>query len=50
VKGNEDITIQPKRMKLADAVKEYIAYCRERQGKPGYGLAPRTVEAYQCTG
>jgi integrase len=37
----------PKRVKVADAVKEYLADCRDRQGKSGYGLAPRTVEAYE---
>lgn len=37
----------PKRVKVADVVKEYLADCRDRQGKSGYGLAPRTVEAYE---
>jgi integrase len=36
-----------KRVKLAEAVKEYLADCRDRQGKSGYGLAARTVEAYE---
>ena len=26
---------------------EYLSDCRDRQGKSGYGLAARTVEAYQ---
>ena len=30
-----------------EAVREYIADCRDRQGKSGYGLAPRTVETYE---
>lgn len=47
VNGNENTTGQRKRVTLADAVKEYIADCRDRQGKSGYGLAPRTVEAYE---
>jgi hypothetical protein len=47
VNRNESRTDEQKRVKLADAVKEYIADCRDRQGKSGYGLAPRTVEAYE---
>jgi integrase len=47
VNGNESTTHQPKRVTLVHAVKEYIADCRDRQGKSGYGLAPRTVEAYE---
>ena len=34
-----------KRVSLA--VKEYLADCRDRQGKSGYGLAKRTPEAYK---
>jgi hypothetical protein len=30
-----------------DAVKEYLADCRNRQGKSGYGVAPRTAEAHE---
>ena len=37
----------PERTKVEFAVKEYLADCRDRQGKSGYGLAPRTVEAYE---
>lgn len=37
---------KPKRVKLVDAVRDYIADCRDRQGKSGYGLAPKTVAAY----
>jgi integrase len=47
VKRNESTTDEQKRVKLVDAAKEYIADCRDRQGKSGYGLAPRTVEAYE---
>jgi integrase len=38
---------RPQRTKVMVAVKEYLADCRDRQGKSGYGLAPRTVESYQ---
>lgn len=31
---------------IAKAVKEYLDDCRDRQGKSGYGLSARTVEAY----
>jgi len=37
----------PKRVRVVAAVKEYLADCRDRQGKSGYGLAGRTVEAYE---
>lgn len=47
VKQDESGAAQPKRVKLVDAVSEYIADCRDRQGKSGYGLAPKTVQAYQ---
>jgi integrase len=29
------------------AVSEYLDDCRDRQGKSGYGIAPRTVRAYE---
>lgn len=35
------------RVKVSEAVEEYLSDCRDRQGKSGYGLAARTVEAYQ---
>jgi dolichyl-phosphate-mannose--protein O-mannosyl transferase len=35
------------RVKVIEAVDEYLSDCRDRQGKSGYGLAARTVEAYQ---
>jgi hypothetical protein len=35
------------RVKVIEAVEEYLSDCRDRQGKSGYGLAARTVEAYQ---
>jgi integrase len=35
------------RVKVSEAVDEYLSDCRDRQGKSGYGLAARTVEAYQ---
>lgn len=34
------------RIKVSKAVEEYLDHCRDRQGKSGYGLAGRTVEAY----
>jgi integrase len=36
-----------KRLTVAKAIAEYLADCKDRQGKSGYGLAPRTVEAYE---
>ena len=36
-----------RRVRLADAVKDYLEDCRDRQGKSGYGLAPKTVQAYE---
>jgi hypothetical protein len=47
VNADQCATNQPQRVKLVDAVNDYIADCRDRQGKSGYGLAPRTVEAYE---
>lgn len=47
VKQDESGLEQPKRVKLSDAIAEYLADCRDRQGKSGYGLAPKTVQAYQ---
>jgi len=35
------------RVRVSEAVEEYLSDCRDRQGKSGYGLAARTVEAYQ---
>lgn len=34
------------RKRLSDAVKAYLQSCAKRQGKSGYGLAPRTSESY----
>lgn len=34
------------RKSLKEAIKEYLEDCRDRQGKSGYGMAPRTVETY----
>ncbi|MGA7521099.1 MAG: hypothetical protein WBW84_01370 [Acidobacteriaceae bacterium] len=47
VKQDESGLEQATRVKLVDAVGEYIAACRDRQGKSRYGLAPKTVGAYQ---
>jgi hypothetical protein len=47
VKADESEAEGSKRVNLVAAVKEYIADCRDRQGKSGYGLAPRTVQAYE---
>ncbi len=41
--GSED----DKRTKVTAAIAEYFADCRDRQGKSGYGLSVRTVEAYE---
>ena len=46
VKTDENATETSRRVKLVRAVSEYIADCRDRQGKSGYGLAPKTVQAY----
>lgn len=35
------------RKKVSEAVAEYLADCRDRQGKSGYGLAARTSETYE---
>jgi hypothetical protein len=35
-----------RRKKVSVAVGEYLAECRDRQGKSGYGLGGRTTEAY----
>jgi integrase len=47
VKSDERVAEGPKRVTVVAAVKEYLADCRDRQGKSGYGLAARTVEAYE---
>jgi hypothetical protein len=47
VKSDESGAEESTRVRLVDAVKEYIADCRDRQGKSGYGLAPKTVQAYE---
>jgi len=47
VKQDESRAKQSNRTKLADAIEEYLADCRDRQGKSGYGLAPKTVKAYR---
>jgi integrase len=36
-----------KRKRLSAAIKEYLEDCADRQGKSGYGLAPRTPKAYK---
>jgi len=36
----------PAKKSVTVAIKEYLDDCRDRQRKSGYGLAPRTVEAY----
>lgn len=36
-----------RRKKVSEAVAEYLAECRDRQGKSGYGLAARTPETYE---
>jgi hypothetical protein len=36
-----------KRVRVLAVVRDYLADCRDRQGKFGYGLAARTVEAYE---
>jgi hypothetical protein len=46
VKPDESSGDDTKRVTVATAVKEYLADCRDRQGKSGYGLAPKTVQAY----
>src|SRR6266568_1565027 len=35
------------RTRVTDAVKGFLADCRDRQGKSGYGLAKGTVKAYR---
>src|ERR1035437_9232073 len=45
--SNETKAEGPKRVKLVAAVQDYLADCRDRPGKSGYGLAARTVEAYE---
>ena len=35
------------RKSVSTAIAEYLADCLDRQGKSGYGLAPRTHETYQ---
>lgn len=35
------------RKSVETAVSEYLDDCRDRQGKSGYGIAPRTVQAYE---
>jgi len=47
VKPDESNAEDPKRVSVVAAVKDYLADCRDRQGKSGYGLAARTVEAYE---
>lgn len=47
VKPGESNVEGPKRVRVVAAVGEYLADCRDRQGKSGYGLAARTVEAYE---
>jgi integrase len=47
VKSEENASQTSRRLKLVRAVTEYIADCRDRQGKSGYGLAPKTVQAYE---
>ncbi len=47
VKPDESNAEGPKRVRVVAAVKDYLADCRDRQGKSGYGLAARTVEAYE---
>lgn len=45
VKPNEEQN--ETRITLANAIKDYLDDCRDRQGKSGYGLAKTTVEAYR---
>jgi hypothetical protein len=35
------------RKRVSKAVGEYLADCKDRQGKSGYGLAVRTPETYE---
>ncbi len=35
------------RKTVSTAISEYLADCDDRQGKSGYGLAPRTPETYE---
>lgn len=47
VKHDESKAEHAQRVKVSKAVEEYIDDCLDRQGKSGYGLAGRTVEAYR---
>jgi integrase len=45
--GSEPAPDDGGRKSLSDAVKEYLADCKDRQGKSGYGLAVRTPKDYE---
>jgi hypothetical protein len=44
---NESETSVPDEKTIRVAISEYLEDCLDRQGKSGYGLAPRTHEAYE---
>ena len=47
VEQDEGGAVKSSRVRLADAVRDYLEDCRDRQGKSGYGLAPKAVQAYE---
>jgi hypothetical protein len=40
--GNNHAASNPPKISVSGAIKEYLADCKDRQGKSGYGLASRT--------
>ena len=46
-KNNPVASSTANRKSLSTAISEYLADCLDRQGKSGYGLAPRTHETYE---